>query len=130
MTSLQSNYFSIAFTDDSVNLSIRMYVWYWLRSKHLSSSSVFSGVRVDQYLVFCVVFCKTLLSLWTFYFGTSSLYGIWLPFWYLKIVFSELTAKYNCKIIEIYVRQLFTWKNVLKTGSQKYAFLCCHSLLW
>ena len=51
-------------------LSIRIYVWCWLRSKHLSLSSIFSGVRVDQSLVFCVVFCKTLLSFWTFLFWT------------------------------------------------------------
>ena len=90
-------------------------------SEHMSSSSIFSRVRVAQSLVFCVVFCRSLfcsfviflfaitlsvllrftdsvypfgifklfLSFCHFSFGhcvvcPSSIYGFWLPLWYLQ----------------------------------------------
>jgi hypothetical protein len=54
----------------------------------LSSPPVFSGVRVSRSLVLCVCFVDRCLSFCTFSFGhcvvCSSLYGFWLPLWYLQ----------------------------------------------
>jgi hypothetical protein len=57
--------------------------------EHLSSHLVFSGVvRFDGYLVSCVVFCRLLFVLLSFFFYhyivvcPSSIYGFWLPLWY------------------------------------------------
>ena len=36
--------------------------------KHMSSPLVFSGIRIAQYLVFCVVFCTSLFVLLGFFF--------------------------------------------------------------
>ena len=57
--------------------------------EHLSSPPVFSGVRVTRSLVLCVCFGDRCLSFCTFYFGhcvvcSSSIYGFWLPLWYLQ----------------------------------------------
>ena len=54
--------------------------------EHLSSPPVFSGVRVTRSLVLYVCFVDRCLSFCTFSFGhcvvcSSSIYGIWLPFW-------------------------------------------------
>ena len=51
-------------------------------SEHLISPSVFSVVRVTRSLVLCVMFCRSL-------FGhcvvcPSSIYGFWLPLWYIQ----------------------------------------------
>ena len=56
--------------------------------EHLSSSPVFSGVRVTRSLVLCVCFVDHCLSFCTFSFGhcvfcSSSIYGLWIPLWYL-----------------------------------------------
>ena len=42
--------------------------------EHLSSTPGFSGVRVAQYLVFCVVFCRSLLVLFLLALVLSVLY--------------------------------------------------------
>jgi len=57
--------------------------------EHLSSSPVFSGVRVTQSLVLYVCFVDRCLSFCAFSFGhcvvcSSSIYGLWLPLWYLQ----------------------------------------------
>jgi len=57
--------------------------------EHLSSSPVFSGVRVTQSLVLCVCFVYRCLSFCTFCFGhcvvcSSSIYGFCLLLWYLQ----------------------------------------------
>ena len=57
--------------------------------EHLSSSLVFSGVRVTRSLVLYVCFVDHWLSFCTFSFGhcvvcSSSIYGFWLPLWYLQ----------------------------------------------
>jgi hypothetical protein len=59
--------------------------------EHLSSLPVFSGVRVTWSLVLCVCFVDHCLSFSTFSFGhcvvcSSSIYGFWLPLWYLQTV--------------------------------------------
>jgi hypothetical protein len=55
--------------------------------KHMGSPPVISGVRgVAQPLVFCVVFCRSLLALLSFFFcSLSSIYGFWLPFGIFKL---------------------------------------------
>jgi hypothetical protein len=58
-------------------------------SEHLSSPPVFSGVRVTRSLVLYVCFVDCCLSFCTFSFGqcvvcSSSIYGFWLPLWYLQ----------------------------------------------
>ena len=55
--------------------------------EHLSSSPVFSGVRVTRSLYVC--FVDRCLSCCTFSFGhcvvcSSSIYRLWLPLWYLQ----------------------------------------------
>jgi hypothetical protein len=56
--------------------------------EHLSSFPVFNGVRVTRSLVLCVCFVDRCLSLCTFSLGhcvvCSSIYGFWLPLWYLQ----------------------------------------------
>jgi hypothetical protein len=57
-------------------------------------SPVFSGVRVTWSLVLCVCFVDRCLSICTFSFGhcvvcSSSIYGFWLPLWYLQTLLSH-----------------------------------------
>jgi hypothetical protein len=57
--------------------------------EHRSSPPVFSGVLVTRSLVLCVCFVDRCLSFCTFSFGhcvvcSSSIYGFWLPLWYLQ----------------------------------------------
>ena len=57
--------------------------------KYLSSSPVFTGVRVTRSLALYVCFIDRCLSFCTFSFGhcvvcSSSIYGFWLPLWYLQ----------------------------------------------
>jgi hypothetical protein len=57
--------------------------------EHMSSSPVFSGVRVTRSLVLCVCFADRCLSFCTFSFChcvvcPSSIYGFWLLLWYLQ----------------------------------------------
>ena len=56
--------------------------------EYLSSPPVFCGVRVTRSLVLYVCFVDQCLSFCTFSFGhcvdcSSSIYGFWLPLWYL-----------------------------------------------
>jgi hypothetical protein len=57
--------------------------------EHMSSPPVFSGVRVTRSLILYVCFVDRCLSFCTFSFGncavcSSSIYGFWLPLWYLQ----------------------------------------------
>ena len=56
--------------------------------EHPSSPLVFSGVRLTRSLVLCVCFVDRCLSFCLFSFGhcvvCSSIYGFWLPLWYLQ----------------------------------------------
>ena len=57
--------------------------------EHMSSPPVFNGVRVTRSLVLCVCFVDRCLSFCTSSFVdcvvfTSSIYGFWLPLWYLQ----------------------------------------------
>jgi hypothetical protein len=60
----------------------------------------FSGVRVPGSLVLCVCFVDCYLSFCTFSFGhcvvcSSSVYGFWLPLWYLQIILCYLSFYRN-----------------------------------
>ena len=49
---------------------------------------VFSGFRVAQFFVFCVMFCRLLFVLLSFFWFivlSSSIYRLWLPLWYLQL---------------------------------------------
>ena len=79
--------------------------------KHLSSPSVFSGVRVTRSLVVCVCFVDRCLSFCTFSFGhcdvcSSSIYGFWLPLWYLQTL---LNAK--CQLESLWLMRGFIFRN-------------------
>ena len=57
----------------------------------------FSGVRVTRSLVFCVCFVDHCLSFCTFSFEhcvvcSSSIYGFWLPLWYLQTLLIHGTS--------------------------------------
>ena len=57
--------------------------------EHLSSPPMYSAVRVTRSLVLCVCFVVRCLSICPFSFGhcvvcSSSIYGFWLPLWYLQ----------------------------------------------
>ena len=67
--------------------------------EHLSSPPVFSGVRVTRSLVLYVYFVDLCLSFCTFSFGhcvvcSSSIYGFWLPLWYLQTLLTKLSRVY------------------------------------
>ena len=58
-------------------------------SEHLGSPPIVTGVRVTRSLVLYVCFVDRCLSFCTFSFGhcvvcSSSIYGFWLPLWYLQ----------------------------------------------
>jgi hypothetical protein len=63
--------------------------------EHLGSPPVISGVRVTRSLVLCVCFVDRCLSFFTFSFGhcvvcSSSIYGFWLPLWYLQTLLNTM----------------------------------------
>jgi hypothetical protein len=57
--------------------------------------TVFNGVRVTRSLVLCVCFVDRCLSFYAFSFdhcvvcSSSSIYGFWLPLWYLQILLTS-----------------------------------------
>jgi hypothetical protein len=61
----------------------------------LSSPPVFSGVHATRSLVLCLCFVDCCWSFRTFSFGHcvvcfSSIYGFWLPLWYLQTLFTHI----------------------------------------
>jgi hypothetical protein len=86
--------------------------------EHLSSPQVFSGVRVTRSLVLYVCFVDRCLSFCTFSFGhcvvcSSSIYGLWLPLWYLQ------TLIIKTKILLHYALWLSGYQSLFKLfGSQ------------
>jgi hypothetical protein len=76
--------------------------------EHLCSRPVISGFRVNRSLFMCM-FCRSLfLSLCTFSFGlcvvcSFSIYGLWLPLWYLQIFLAlVVSSMYNSLIPWLY----------------------------
>jgi hypothetical protein len=82
--------------------------------EHLSSPPVYIGVRVTRSFVLYVCFVGRCLSFWTFYFGhcvvcSSSIYGLWLPLWYLQtlaidFVCMSVWSAIACRNLDIKVR--------------------------
>ena len=76
--------------------------------EHLSSPMVFSGVRVTRSLVVYVCSVDRYLPFCTFSFAHcdvcySSIYGLWLPLWYLSRWVSEwLLFNANAAILQLY----------------------------
>jgi hypothetical protein len=63
--------------------------------EHLNSASVFTGVRVTRSLVLYICFVDRCLSFCTFSFDhcvvcSSSIYGFWLPVWYLQTLLKDM----------------------------------------
>ena len=72
--------------------------------EHLSSSSVFSGVRVARSLVYICMFCRSLfvllsIFLWPFIVCSTLIYSFWLLLWYLQSFLPVLIYK-KCSCIE------------------------------
>ena len=89
--------------------------------EHLSSPPVFSGVHVTRSLVLCLMFCRSLFVLLSFFFWplcclfffdirilitslvscghcvvcSSSIYGFWLPLWYLVAIVLSVLLRYT-----------------------------------
>jgi hypothetical protein len=76
--------------------------------EHLSSSPIFSGVRVTRSLVLYVCFVDHCLSFCTFSFGhcvvCSSVYGIWFPLWYFQTLLQENISN------DQWVTTTFSWE--------------------
>ena len=70
--------------------------------EHLSSPPVFIGVRVTRSLASCVCFVDHCLSFCLFSFGhcvvCPSIYGYWLPRWYLQILLATIAQITHCSI--------------------------------
>ena len=72
--------------------------WHFMWSRKSSGAPEFTpsfcGVRFAQSLVFCVVFCRSLFVVVIFYhcIACPSIYGFWLPLWYLKTCFTLKNA--------------------------------------
>ena len=62
--------------------------------EHLSSPLVFSVVRVNRSLVLCVCFVDRCFSFffWPLCVCPSSIYGFWLPVWYLQTLLNIKTV--------------------------------------
>ena len=81
--------------------------------EHLRSSQVFSGVRVTRSLDLCVCFVDCCLSICTFFsFGhcvvcSSSIYGFWLPLWYLQTLLKD-NGKFAHFLFRTYTVNLYS----------------------
>ena len=84
--------------------------------KHLSSPPVFSGVLVARFLVLCVCFVDRCLSFCTFSFPhcvvCPSIYGLWLPLWYLKNVHLKIKSQRILKLFVYLVVFNATFNNI------------------
>ena len=74
------------------------YMNYYTLPEHPGWTPVFSGVRVTRFLVLYVCFVYRCLSFCTFALGhrvvcSSSIYGFWLPLWYLQTLHTTDTNR-------------------------------------
>ena len=81
--------------------------------EHLSSPPVFNEVRVTRSLVLCVCVVDRCLSFCPFSFGNRvvcsfSIYGFWLPLWYLQTLLNSY----------IYLSLLRNWERIVYLASQ------------
>jgi hypothetical protein len=87
------------------------------RPEHLSLPPEFSGVYVTRSLILYVCFVDRCLSFCTFSFGhcvvcsSSSIYGFWLPLWYLKLFLHVLWS--TCMTLY----KVFGYYNLVKIKS-------------
>jgi len=66
--------------------------------EHLNSLPIFSGARVTRILVLCVILCRSLFVLFLLIIVLSSIYGFWLPLWYLHTLLIDLANwRYDIK---------------------------------
>jgi len=82
--------------------------------EHLSSPPIFSGVRVTRSLVLCVYFVDRCLSFCPFSFGhcvvcSSSIYGFWLPLWYLQTLLIGSNTVSQCQSSPFLINDLSSW---------------------
>ena len=89
----------------------------------LSSSPIFSGVRVTRSLVLCVCFVDRCLSFCTLSFVhcvvCSSIYGCWLLLWYLQTLLTRFTE----------VISLYGWQKVyFHAKFKEFALKSCQML--
>ena len=100
-------YFSnkVCLTIRKITIKIRVFLRYQLqplkpdplKKTPVSKSCINSGVRVTRSLVLYVCFVDRCLSFCTFSFGhcvvcSSSIYGFWLPLWYLQTLLWTLNT--------------------------------------
>jgi hypothetical protein len=84
--------------------------------EHPSLPSVFIGVRVSRCLVFCVMFCRSLFVLLSFYIWPFCIYGFWLPLWYLQTIFGSPDPKghvsycHHLASVVNFFKNLLLWK--------------------
>jgi hypothetical protein len=83
--------------------------------EHLSSPPVFDGVRVTRSLVLYVCFVDRCLSFCTFSFGhcvvcSSSIYGCWLPLWYLQTLLKLYSPP--CFLLDNLTKIMKNWKEI------------------
>jgi hypothetical protein len=92
--------------------------------EHMSSPPVFSGVRVTRSLVLCVGFVDRCFFFCIFSFGhcvvcSSSIYGLWLPLWYLQtLLLQNISQKTKDKARQIQLIQ-GVYTHVFHKGSAK-----------
>jgi hypothetical protein len=87
--------------------------------KHLFSPPV-GIVLID--LSFMCMFCRSFLSFYLFYFGhcvvcPSSIYGFWLPFWYLQTLLIEVPVprqESEQSFICVLSVSIFPWSTICK----------------
>jgi hypothetical protein len=84
-------------------------------SEHMSSPPVFSVVPVIRSLVLCVSFIECCLFFCPFSFGhcvvcSSSIYGFWLPLWYLQTLFAILGSNAFRTNTTLVCPTLFSWQ--------------------
>jgi len=94
-----SVFYKVYIVDRTVNLFHRQQFIFFIMVCQVSSPPVFSGVRVTRCLVLYVCFVDRCLSICPFSFGhcvvcLSSIYGFWLPLWYLQTLLQSKVQKY------------------------------------
>ena len=82
--------------------------------KSRSSPSVFSGVRVTRSLVLCLCFVERCFSFCLFSFGhcvvCPSIYGFWLPLWYLQTLLTVTSDNLACNFVKRYTKNFHKMK--------------------
>ena len=113
---------------------------------------VTGGVRVALSLFFCVVFCRSLFVLFRLVIHDCdvcpSIYGFWLPIWYLQTLITQLELNFNLDMWWVIFSVGFTYRlDRLKHRASRFrgapakvlnifntviglSHLCCHNVLY